>query len=169
VPFFIQDGTSGYPDSYKPKFVRVADEKDYRFADEWPKDEQDKIHYMSFVTKEVWSPGDGCLTTGGTCASASVTMRNAFLRVPPKHEYAVATMTNDEFDHFGIFRSHQVTYARGGEDVATEHRFCTKDEQCGPNGACDTVQNICVGGLTTDRGETDFLSFFMSRQNLFSK
>ena len=84
VPFFIQDGTSDYPDSYKPQFVRVDAEKDYRFADEWPKDQSDKIHYMSFVTKEVWSPGDGCLTTGGTCASASVTMRNAFLRVPPQ-------------------------------------------------------------------------------------
>ena len=61
VPFFVQDGASGYPDSYKPQFVRVKDEKDYRFSDEWPKDELDKVHYMSFVTKEVWSPENGCL------------------------------------------------------------------------------------------------------------
>src|SRR5204863_8311015 len=57
----------------------------------------------------------------------------------------------------------------GRNDVATEHGCCSKDEQCGPTGACDGKTNICVGGLTTDRGETDFLSFFMSRQNLFSK
>ena len=69
---------------------------------------------MSFVTKEIWSPAGNCLTCGGTCASASVTMRNAFLRVPPQHEYAVESLTNREFDHFGIFRSHQPTYARGG-------------------------------------------------------
>jgi hypothetical protein len=168
TPFFIQDGVDGYPESYKPQFVRVEDEKDYRFGDEWPKDQRDKVHYMSFVTKEVWSPGSNCLTVGGTCAAASVTMRNAFLRVPPEHEYAVQSMTNREFDHFGVFRSHQPTYARGGDDVATTRTFCTDDSQCAGGGSCDTAQNICVGGLTGDRGETDFLSFYMSRQNPYA-
>jgi hypothetical protein len=168
TPFFVQEGTKGYPDSYKPQFVRVAEDSQYRFAKEWDTKDEDKIHYLSFVTKEVWSPGKSCVNGGGTCASASVTMRNSFLRVPPKHEYALATMGNPQFDRFGIFRSHQVTYDRGGQDTSTLHTFCTLDSDCGAGGACDTKQNICVGGLTEDRGETDFLSFYMSRQNLYA-
>jgi hypothetical protein len=168
TPFFIQDGTKGYPDSYKPQFIRVSQDPKYRFAAEWPKSEADKVHYMSFVTKEVWSPGKGCVNGGGTCAAAAVTMRNSFLRVPPDHEYALATMSNAEFDRFGIFRSHQVTYTRGGEDRAVQHKFCAQDADCGPGGACDVDNNYCVGGLTSDRGETDFLSFYMSRHNMYA-
>ncbi len=169
VSFFVQEGAPGYPESYQPQFVRLRNDPSYRFSKEWPADQGDTVHYMSFVTKEVWSPEDTCLTSGGTCASASVTMRNSFLRVPPDHQYAVSSMSNPEFDHFGIFRSHQVTYARGGTDVSTLHEFCTDDSQCGDGGACDTERNICVGGLTADKGETDFLSFYMSRQNLYEQ
>jgi hypothetical protein len=167
--FFVQSGTSGYPESYKPQFVRLGDDQSYRFANEWPASDADKVHYMSFVTKEIWSPADSCLKTGGTCAAAGVTMRNAFLRVPPAHQYAVSSMSNPEFDHFGIFRSHQVTYARGGQDIATLHLYCTDDSQCGVGGGCDKERNVCIGGLTQDRGETDFLSFYMSRQNLYAR
>jgi len=88
--------------------------------DEYAAEDADKVHYMSFVTQEAWSPRGSCLTTGGLCASATATMRNSFLRVPPKHEYAVLTETNNEFDRFGLFRSHQPTYARGGADKAAE-------------------------------------------------
>ena len=157
TPFFIQDGVERLSGLVQAAVrARGPDEKDYRFADEWPKDQRDKIHYMSFVTKEVWSPGDGCLTAGGTCASASVTMRNAFLRVPPKHEYAVATMTNREFDHFGIFRSHQVDVRarrRGRRDRAhvLHHRRAVRRERRVRHQA-----NICVGGLT-DRPRRDRL------------
>jgi hypothetical protein len=169
VPMFVQEGGGEFPEAYRPQFVRVQDDEDYRFAGEWPDEERDKVHYMSFVTKEAWSPGGGCFQTGGTCASAEVTMRNAFLRVPPEHEYAVSTMTHREFDKFGIFRSHQPSYARGGQDKGELHDFCTEDAHCGQGGACDVARNVCVGGLTADRGETDFLSFFMSRQNLYQK
>jgi hypothetical protein len=168
TPLLVQEGGGDYPDSYRPQFVRVADDAAYRFADEWPASERDKIHYMSFVTKEVWSPGGGCLQSGGTCASSAVTMRNAFLRVPPEHEYAVATMTHREFERFGIFRSHQPTYARGGQDRETQREFCRRDADCGHGSACDVERHVCVGGLTSDRGQTDFLSFYMSRLNLFS-
>jgi hypothetical protein len=171
VPFYVQPG-SGHDASYEPQFVRAADDEQYRFGQDWqPRagqaDERDKVHYMSFVTKEVWSPGSRCLTSGGTCASATVTTRNSFLRVPPNHDYSVATVTEREFDHFGIFRSHQPTYARGGEDRGTLREFCASDADCGPGGSCDVTKNICVGGLTADRGETDLLSFFASRQNLY--
>ncbi len=169
TPFFVQDGAPGYPDSYQPSFVRVSEEEDYRFLDEWPEDQREAVHYMSFVTQEAWSPGGGCLQSGGgVCASATVTMRNAFLRVPPEHEYATTTVTHTEYDRFGIIRSHQPTYARGGQDREVLHIFCIEDEDCGNGGACDTDRNICVGGLTEDRGQTDFLSFYASRQNLYA-
>ena len=123
---------------------------------------------MSFVTKEVWSPGGACLDAGGACASAAVTMRNAFLRVPPEHEYAVATMTNaSSIASASSARTSRPTRA-AGEDRDTLHTYCAHDADCGAGGSCDVERNVCVGGLTADRGETDFLSFYMSRQNLFS-
>ncbi|HKU43401.1 MAG TPA: zinc-dependent metalloprotease, partial [Polyangiales bacterium] len=170
IPFFVQDDPkSDFPESYRPQFVRVKDDKNYSRKDEYDEEDADKVHYMSFVTQEAWSPRGSCLTTGGTCASATATMRNSFLRVPPKHEYAVTTETNNEFDRFGLFRSHQPTYARGGADKSVQRRHCTRDADCGPGGgACDLKQSICVGGLTSDQGETDFLNFYVSRLNLYS-
>jgi hypothetical protein len=190
VPFFIQKDThDDLPESYQPSFVRVGEDKTYARRNEWDADDAETVHYMSFVTKEAWSPQGSCLLQGGgTCASATATMRNAFLRVPPKHEYAAQTQSHTEFDHFGMFRSHQPSYARGGEDHSVQRRFCTSDADCGPGGgSCDTparraaqcqaagksakcgvAENICTGGLTDDHGETDFLSFFVSRLNLYS-
>jgi hypothetical protein len=188
VPFFIQTGShSDFPASYQPQFIRVKDDAHYDRIAEWPKDSADVVHYMSFVTQEVWSPGASCAQQGGgICASATATMRNAFLRVPPKHEYAAHTQTNDEFDKFGLFRSHQPTYARGGQDVSVQRQHCVADSDCGVGGACDNAarraaecsaagqadtcraeQNVCVGGLTEDLGKTDFLSFYASRLNFF--
>jgi len=187
VPFFIQDGShKDMPESYQPQFVRVKDDEDYARRTEWSEENDDTVHYMSFVTQEVWSPADGCLRTGGVCASANATMRNSFLRIPDKHDYAAHTETNAEFDRFGIFRSHQPTYAAGGNDRAVQRKHCASDSDCSDGGACDTAsrrstectaagkpadcrkeENICVGGLTSDLGQTDFLSFFSSRLNFF--
>jgi hypothetical protein len=188
VPFFIQSGThSDMPSSYQPQFVRVSEDPNYDRKSEWPKDQASTVHYMSFVTQEVWSPADSCLYQGGgVCSNVTATMRNAFLRVPPNHEYAAQTQNNDEFDRFGLFRSHQPTYAGGGNTVDSQHQHCNVDSDCGPQGACDnaarraaactaagqaatcrTEQNICVGGLTPDQGATDFLSFYASRLNFF--
>lgn len=168
TPLYVSEGQPGYPDSWRPQFVRVEDDPAYRFRDEWPKDERDAVHYMSFVTQETWSPGGSCLTLGGTCAAARVTMRQSFLRVPPAHEYAVKTTPNTDFDRFGFFRSAQPTYARGGADRASLHLHCFEDGDCGAGGACDTERHICVGGLTEDRGETDFLTHYTSLQNLYA-
>ena len=77
-------------------------------------------------------------------------------------------MSHTEFDRFGIFRSHQPTYARGGRDRETLRAFCVEDADCGAGGSCDPDQNVCVGGLTEDRGETDFLTFYTSRHNLYA-
>jgi hypothetical protein len=170
VPFFVQGGshTGDLPSSYQPQFVRVKDDKDYARKNEWPAGAGDTIHYMSFVTQEVWSPGASCLYQGGgTCASVTATMRNAFLRIPTNHEYASHTETNSEFDHFGIFRSNQPTYAAGGQDRSVERKHCNADADCGLGGGCDQKQHICVGGLTADQGTTDFLSFYTSRLNFF--
>ncbi|MET0385920.1 MAG: zinc-dependent metalloprotease [Polyangiales bacterium] len=188
VPFFIQEGShQNLPSSYQPQFVRVADDESYARKGEWSDEHKDTVHYMSFVTQEVWSPAGSCLQQGGgVCASVTATMRNAFLRIPDGHEYAAGTLTNAEFDRFGIFRSHQETYAAGGQDRAVQRKHCSADADCGVGGACDTAErrsaqcsaagkaadcrkeeNICVGGLTADLGETDFLSFYTSRLNFF--
>jgi hypothetical protein len=187
VPFFVQGGSHpDLPATYQPQFVRVRDDEDYARRAEWSEAEADTVHYMSFVTQEVWSPADGCLRTGGICASANATMRNSFLRVPDKHTYAAHTVSNQEFDRFGIFRSHQPTYAGGGRDKSVQRKHCVTDQDCTDGGACDTesrrasectaagkpadcraAENICVGGLTSDLGQTDFLSFYSSRLNFF--
>ena len=188
VPFFFQAGAhDDFPKSYEPQFVRVKDDPDYARRDEWPAEQADTVHYMSFVTQEIWSPRESCLTQGGVCASVTATMRNSFLRVPPRHEYAARTETHGEFDHFGLFRSHEPTYARGGQDPALQHKHCAADADCGAGAACDDAErreaectkggfsakcrketNVCVGGLTDDRGETDFLRFFVTRHNLYA-
>jgi len=187
VPFFVQQGShKELPESYQPQFVRVGEDESYARRNEWSDKLADTIHYMSFVTKEVWSPGDGCLRQGGVCASVAATVRNSFLRVPDQHEYASHTETNAEFDRFGLFRSHQPTYAAGAQDRSVQHKHCTADADCGSGGACDNAarrdaectsegkaancraeRNYCVGGLTDDQGMTDFLSFYTSRLNFF--
>lgn len=126
------------PASYAPQVVRVGRDTDYRFAAEWPEAERDAVHYMSFVNREIWSPGASC----GVCSSVNVTLRNSFLRVPPNHEYATETSSHREFDRFGIFRSHQATYARGGRDRETQAIHCVDDEDCGPGGACDVDKEM---------------------------
>lgn len=165
---FVDEGEPGYPESWRPRFIRVGDDPDYRMRGEWGESDEDTIHTMSFVSQEVWSPGSNCLIVGGTCASALVTLRHSFLRVPPEHEYAARTLPHSEFDRFGIIRSAQPTYVTGGADRAELRIHCFDDADCGSGGACDTGEHICVGGLTEDRGETDFLTFYMSLHNFHS-
>lgn len=186
VPFHIQEG-SAFPKEWAPQFVTVgedtacaseedkgkADSSCYRFGDEWDATaDADTVHYMSFVTQEVWTPSS---CTSGGCTPINVTRRNAFLRVPPNHEYATETVNNQEFDRFGILRSEQRTYIRGGESTSdVYHHYCdgadqdAANEDCGAGGHCDLDQHICTGGLTEDYGETDFLSFYRLRHNFYS-
>lgn len=173
TPFDINDSAShpDFPASWAPQFVRVNEDPDYRFADEWTAEDADTVHYMSFVTISMFSPGQNCLLIGGgTCQTYQIPMRLAFLRVPPSHNYGAAVQTHDEFDRFGLFRTHQSTYVRGGQDVSTLRNHCNMDsveEDCGMGGACDPVENICYGGRTSDFGETDFLTFYRPRHNFF--
>ncbi|MCA9582220.1 MAG: hypothetical protein KC416_10535, partial [Myxococcales bacterium] len=106
VPLQVQEGgLDQVPDSWRPQFVRVRDERRkpatdpsrYRWVDEWPADADPTVHYMSFVTQEVFSPGNSCLVYNIPCQSVSYTIRNAFLRTPPQHDYAVETQTHQEF------------------------------------------------------------------------
>ncbi|MCG8556379.1 MAG: hypothetical protein MJD61_13980 [Proteobacteria bacterium] len=176
VPFFFQENAhQDFPKSYEPQFVRIGDDPDYRFHDEWPSNEAETVHYMSFVTQEIWSPGSACLQAsaqtqadlGRFCSAAAVTVRNSFLRVPPEHEYGAETANNSEFDHFGYFRSLQPTYAQGGQNRAVQRAHCESDADCG-GAHCDLAQHICVGGLTNTYGETDFLAFYRPRHNFYS-
>ncbi len=169
APFFIQDEASNpdFPKSWAPQFVRVWQDPKYRFADEWQGADRDTVHYMSFVNMQLISPGAACLLYGLPCQTYAVPIRLSFLRVPPKHEYAAAIQPHAQFDRFGLFRTYQRTYVRGGRDEETLGRFCTRDEDCGTGGSCDTSRNICEGGLTEDYGETDLLTFYRPRFNFF--
>jgi hypothetical protein len=158
------NGTTSLPAEWAPQIVRVSEDTNYRFHDEWPTDQQDTVHYMSFVTQEIWSPmqcfGAACGTT------IAITTREAFLRVPPHHEYAVETLANSEYDRFGIIRTEQRTYLRGGLDRSQLAEHCRSNDEC-ETGDCDMAQHICVGGLTDELGETDFLTYYRLRHNFY--
>lgn len=254
VANFVQEGgDSRTPDSWRPTFVRIGDDSTYRYADEWPAEMADTVHYMSFVTNELWTP---MTCFGATCESSlQIAIRHAFLRVPPNHEYAVETLPNSEYDRFGIIRTENRTYVRGGRDRDTTGTYCDArcvatcdvltcasdgecgeggrcqrgeciggtyenedqcgtggrctqaydggwgrafgtcsagtiedaddcgvgtmcnyatgtcsdnlDADCGP-GVCDMDSHICQGGLTPEYGETDFLTYYRLRHNMFS-
>lgn len=175
--FYQEGGGAAFPESWKPTFVRVRDERKkgtddpsrYRWVDEWPAERDGTVHYMSFVTQETYSPGAACLNYGLPCQAASLTIRNAFLRVPPEHQYAAEVQNNQEFDRFGTFRTYQPTYVRGGKDRETLRTHCEEDADCGVGGKCDTEKHYCVGGLTSDFGETDFLAWLRPRHNFWVK
>ena len=166
--FFIQDGGSqGFPRSWEPQLVTVGDDPTYRFAAEWPEGSEDTVHYMSFVTFMNLSPGGACLLTSGVpCQTLSIPHRLAFLRVPPDHQYAAATESNEEFDRFGVFRTSQRTYLRAEDEIA---RRCDRNVDCGIGGFCDSERHVCSGGLGEDYGETDALVFLRPRHGLFRR
>ena len=166
--FFIQDGgAQGFPKSWEPQVVTVGEDPDYRFAHEWPEGSDDVTHYMSFVTFMNLSPGGSCIRASGTpCQTLSIPYRLAFLRVPPNHQYAAATQSNEEFDRFGVYRTNQRTYLRAD---ATVSRRCDRDSDCGTGGFCDVARHVCAGGLGEDYGETDALAFLRPRHNLFEE
>jgi hypothetical protein len=166
--FFIQDGgAQGFPKSWEPQLVKVGDDPGYRFASEWPEGSEEVTHYMSFVAFQNLSPGGACLQSSGVpCQTLSVPHRLAFLRVPPNHQYAAATQSNEEFDRFGVFRTSQRTYVRA-DDVVT--RRCDRNIDCGIGGFCDSQRHVCAGGLGEDYGETDALTFLRPRHNLFEE
>lgn len=158
---FVQEGgDSRFPDSWRPQFVRIGDDPDYRFFDEWPADMADTVHYMSFVTNELWTPlncpSDLCTS------SIRLSLRHAFLRIPPNHEYAVETLPHSEYDRFGIIRTESRTFIAGGDDRSTVGRFCDAactatcnfDEDCGAGGSCNfddaTGIGTCVAGTLED-------------------
>lgn len=165
------EGNLDLPAEWAPQYVTVGEDTAYRFRNEWPADQQDTVHYMSFVTQEMWTPVQ-CF--GGSCGtSIALTLRDAFLRVPPNHNYAVETLANSEYDRFGIIRTDQRTYIRGGEPRSTLGQYCATNEDC-ETGACDlettetAVTNICVGGLTDELGDTDYLTYYRLRHNFYS-
>ena len=169
APFYFQEGAHGeeFPDSWRPQFVHVSEDPDYRYAEEWQDADGDPVHYMSLVTQQLLSPGINCLVMGLPCQTAAVTVRNSFLRIPPDHQYASATETHAEFDRFGLIRQYGRTYVRGGQNKDDVRTFCRTDQDCGIGGACDTEVSTCVGGLSSDRGETDFLTFYRPRHNFW--
>jgi hypothetical protein len=171
APFDIEPGSEfdQLPEEWQPQFVTIGEDTDYRFRDEWELDEdtENTVHYFSIVNNEMVSPGSSCLFLGLPCQTAVVTVRHAFLRVPPNHEFQAETQTHLEFDKFGTFRSFQRTFVRGGEDQSTLAQRCTADADCTNGGACNLDTNTCEGGLTEAYNETDFLAFYRPRHNLW--
>ena len=175
--FYIQEGGahSQFPEGWKPQFVKIGDDSTYKFKNEWVasedgEDVDDIVHYMSFVSMMKLSPGDSCLYIGGgACTTLSVPHRVSFLRVPPNHQYAVATQSHEEFDDFGLFRTYQRTYNRGGQNSNTATRRCDCNEDCGKNGYCDVESHVCAGGITGDYGETDALAFLRPRHGFYEQ
>jgi hypothetical protein len=159
------EGNLDLPAEWAPQYVTVAEDEQYRFRNEWPTDQLDTVHYMSFVTQEMWTPvqcfGNSCGT------SIALTLRDAFLRVPPNHNYAVETLANSEYDRFGIIRTAQRTYFRGGAPRSELGQFCEVNEDC-ETSACDTARHVCVGGLTDELGDTDYLTYYRLRHNFYS-
>ncbi len=158
------NGTANLPADWAPQLVTVGQDETYRFRDEWPASMSDTVHYMSFVTQEIWTPTQCFGTACGT--SIAITTRDAFLRVPPEHEYAVETLANSEYDRFGIIRTEQRTYLRGGLDREELAEHCRADAECS-TGACDEGRHVCVGGLSDELGETDFLTYYRLRHNFY--
>ncbi len=168
APFFFEEGAhEGFPASYAPQFVRIGDDAEYRYADEWPADDADTVHYLSVVTQNIVSPGANCLFYGGFCQALGATIRHSFLRIPPNHEYPTELETHQEFDRFGLFRAEGRTFIRGNRPNDELHRRCVEDADCGTAGTCDTGRGICVGGLARDYGYTDYLNFFRPRFNIW--
>lgn len=257
VANFVQEGgDQRTPDSWRPQFIRIGDDPTYRFATEWPAEEADTVHYMSFVTNELWTP---LFCFNSTCeTSIRLSIRNSFLRIPPNHEYAAETLPNSEYDRFGIIRTEQRTFISGGRDRSTRAIYCDAravaacdvptcgddldcgeggdcrsgrcaggtysntdqcgeggqcriamdegwsealgtcvagvrediddcgvgttatyeadgtgtcsqnlDADCGP-GLCDVATHTCQGGLTSELGETDFLTYYRLRHNFYA-
>lgn len=162
-----------FPRSYAPQFVRVGEDPDYRFAHEWGSEDAETVHFMSFTTMTLLSPGASCLQGGAQfCQTISVPMRNSFLRIPPNHEYAAQVQTHADYDRFGTFRTYQRSYVRGGQDETESVRRCTVNEDCGTNGFCNLDAaagpvGICDGGLSENYGETDALSMYRPRHSFF--
>ncbi len=193
VPLGITDeGNRDLPAEWAPQIATLAQERPcsvpaggeepvaqpgcYRFLGEWGNAPTNTVHYLSFVTQELWTPLQ-CF--GSLCnTSVSITLRDAFLRIPPEHEYAVETLVNSEYDRFGIIRTESRTFVRGGADRGVLSRYCATDRDCDPGCdpdlgimcevSCDTASHTCQGGLTNELGETDFLTFYRLRHNFYS-
>ena len=161
----LPEGFDGLPAEWRPQMITVGEDPAYRFADEWPTGNDDIVHYMSFVTQDMWTPISCFGTSCGT--SIVLTSREAFLRIPPNHEYAVEQLQNSEYDRFGIIRTEARTYLRGGRPREELGQWCNLDSDC-VTGACDEVNHLCQGGLSDELGETDFLSFYRLRHNFYS-
>ena len=111
------------------------------------------------------SPGGSCIqASGAPCQTLSIPHRLAFLRVPPNHQYAAATQSNEEYDKFGVYRTSQKTYLRADDTVT---RRCDSHVDCGIGGFCNAARHVCEGGLGEDYGETDALAYLRPRHNLF--
>jgi len=138
VPMFVQDGSNNegdYPLSYRPQFHRADLEFDAihetHLCDDpaTPDREGDyddgELYYMSFVTREIISPGNVpdpytgvpvnfCLSVYSNapyCSSNQMFIRHSFLKISPNHDYvAMDYPDRTRENHFGAFQTAQWIY-----------------------------------------------------------
>jgi len=135
-----EDG-SVWPERWQPQFISPKDDPAAPYANEFREDE---VYYMSFVTRRVRSPGINCLFGWGPCSSMVLTVRSSFLKSSPNHDYAGVQEPGHMYDRFGVIRLGIPTYTRGGEDDPED-------------------------GISTDRGETDFVNYWALRHDFWHR
>ncbi|MBI5490612.1 MAG: zinc-dependent metalloprotease [Deltaproteobacteria bacterium] len=130
APSFVQEGGDStgvqWPDTYRPRFVRTSVAEDQqegvtRVADYGAEGE---LYYMDFVTQEVFTPGmvndpytgqlvPWCMSVyidSPICTSSLMTVRNAFLKIPPERDYEAQEWPDSRFNQFGFWRLGRPTY-----------------------------------------------------------
>jgi hypothetical protein len=138
VPMYVQDGTHNpddYPLSYRPQFHRASLEfdaiHDAHLCDDPDTTEREgdyepgEMYYMSFVTREVISPGDVpdpytgqpvnfCLSVYSNapfCSSNQMVIRHSFLKIDENHDFARTDYPDrTRQNHFGTFQTGQWVY-----------------------------------------------------------
>jgi hypothetical protein len=133
APLFIEKG-SPFPKEWYPNFEFNKKDPAYR---------QGELYYMSFVTREIWSPGTNCKIFGikRSCTPHMITFRNSFLKVKDS-DYEPLIATHTIRDRFGMIRMEKKTYLKGSRDDPKE-------------------------GLGREYGQTDFLDFLALRHNIW--
>lgn len=137
---FVQ-GPSAFPDSWQPRFDRMACdgsqdtsdacvEQERDLADDYAKDE---LYHMSFVTQELLSPGlvpevddstgqrtgrmvNWCAevrySDAPACSALVSYVRTSFLRKSDQRQYEPLNWVDSRFERFGYFRLSQDVYDR---------------------------------------------------------
>jgi hypothetical protein len=151
APLYVQEGTNqetDFPLSYRPMFHRASEEFDAihgtQLCDDpaTPEREGDydegELYFMSFVTREVISPGNVpdpftgqpvnfCLSVymnAPYCSSNTMTIRHSFLKISEHHDFApLDYQEHTRQNHFGAFQTARWIYDGGDPEDPSDPRY----------------------------------------------